>query len=85
MVKAELPYGAAKSTVGERTLAHLNQLFSMFKPLPFDDRSAAANGAIRADLERRGASIGANDFMIAAIAFGEQYRWGPLPVEHTVW
>jgi tRNA(fMet)-specific endonuclease VapC len=42
VVKAELLYGAAKSTVGERTLARLNQFFSIFNSLPFEDRSAAA-------------------------------------------
>jgi tRNA(fMet)-specific endonuclease VapC len=68
VVKAELLYGAAKSTVGERTLARLNQFFSIFNSLPFDDRSAAAYGVIRADLDRRGVPIGPNDLMIAAIA-----------------
>ena len=68
VVKAELLYGAAKSNVGERTLARLDRFFSLFNSLPFDDRSAAAYGAIRADLERRGVPIGPNDLMIAAIA-----------------
>jgi tRNA(fMet)-specific endonuclease VapC len=68
VVKAELLYGAVKSTAGERTLARLDQFFSLFNSLPFDDRSAAAYGAIRADLEARGVPIGPNDLMIAAIA-----------------
>ena len=36
--------------------------------LPFDDRAAAAYGPVRADLERRGVSIGSMDLMIAAHA-----------------
>jgi tRNA(fMet)-specific endonuclease VapC len=68
VVKAELLYGAAKGAVGERTLARLNRFFSLFNSLAFDDRSAAAYGALRADLERRGLLIGPNDLMIAAIA-----------------
>ena len=68
VVKAELLYGAAKSNVGERTLTRLNQFFSAFSSLPFDDRSATAYGAIRADLERRGVPIGPNDLLVAAIA-----------------
>ena len=68
VVKAELLYGAAKSSIGERTFRHLNRFFSLFNSLPFDDRSAAAYGTIRADLEKRGALIGPNDLMIAAIA-----------------
>jgi tRNA(fMet)-specific endonuclease VapC len=68
VVKAELLYGAAKSTANERTFARLNRFFSLFESLPFDDHSAAEYGAIRADLERRGLLIGPNDMMIAAIA-----------------
>lgn len=67
-MKAELMYGAAKSTVSERTFARLNRFFSLFNSLPFDDRSAGAYGTIRADLEQRGVPIGPNDLMIAAIA-----------------
>ncbi len=68
VVKAELLYGAAKSRVSEHTLARLNRFFSVFNSLSFDDRSAVAYGTIRADLEKRGAPIGPNDLMIAAIA-----------------
>lgn len=68
VVKAELLYGATKSNAGERTLGRLNRFFKLFESLPFDDRSAATYGAVRADLERRGLLIGPNDLMIAAIA-----------------
>jgi tRNA(fMet)-specific endonuclease VapC len=68
VVKPELLYGAAKSTIRERTLARLKRFFDAFTSLPFDDRSAEAYGAIRADLERQGTPIGPNDLLIAAIA-----------------
>lgn len=68
VVKAELLYGAAKSNVGERTLMRLKRFFDAFISLPFDDRSAAVYGDIRAKLERQGTPIGPNDLMIAAIA-----------------
>jgi len=68
VVKAELLYGGAKSTLGERSFARLNRFLSLFNSLAFDDRSAAVYGAIRADLERRGTPIGPYDLMIAAIA-----------------
>jgi tRNA(fMet)-specific endonuclease VapC len=68
VVKAELLYGAAKSNLAERTLVRLKIFFDVFTSLPFDDRAAAAYGAIRADLEKRGNPIGPNDLMIAAIA-----------------
>jgi tRNA(fMet)-specific endonuclease VapC len=79
VVKAELVYGAAKSNVGERTTARLNQFCGMFNSLPFDDRSATLYGAIRADLERRGIPIGPNDLMIAAIALAS----GSILVTHN--
>jgi len=46
----------------------LKRFFDAFISLPFDDRSAAVYGDIRAKLERQGTPIGPNDLMIAAIA-----------------
>ena len=40
--------------------------------LPFDDAAMWAYGDLRADLERRGTSIGALDTMIAAHALSQQ-------------
>jgi tRNA(fMet)-specific endonuclease VapC len=68
VVKAELLYGAAKSTIRERTLARLDHFFDVFFSLPFDDRAAEAYGAIRAGLEKQGSPIGPNDLLIAATA-----------------
>jgi tRNA(fMet)-specific endonuclease VapC len=68
VVKAELLYGAYRSTRREDNLRLLATLFPRFKSLPFDDATADTYGRIRADLTDRGTPIGPNDLMIAAIA-----------------
>jgi len=68
VVKAELLYGAYRSTRREDNLRLLTSLFQLFKSLPFDDAAADTYGRIRADLTARGTPIGPNDLMIAAIA-----------------
>lgn len=68
VVKAELLFGARKSQHVSRTLDRLDAFFAPFDSLAFDDDSAAHYGSIRAELEKVGAPIGANDLMIAAIA-----------------
>ena len=68
VVKAELLWGAYRSTRREANLALLEKLFGQFASLPFDDLAADHYGQIRADLTARGTPIGPNDLMIAAIA-----------------
>jgi tRNA(fMet)-specific endonuclease VapC len=51
VVKAELLYGACKSTNPPTVLAKLRRFFTPFVSLPFDDAVAQAYGTIRADLE----------------------------------
>jgi tRNA(fMet)-specific endonuclease VapC len=68
VVKAELLYGARKSRAVSRTLAALQRFFDPLISMPFDDACAEEYGRVRADLERAGTPIGANDLMIAAIA-----------------
>lgn len=68
VVKAELFYGARKSTVVARTIANLQRFFAPLPSVPFDDHAAEHYGAIRADLAQAGKPIGGNDLMIAAIA-----------------
>ncbi|MBL9039521.1 MAG: PIN domain-containing protein [Archangium sp.] len=68
VVKAELLYGARKSTRVEENLRRLDAFFSELGALPFDDRAATHYGLIRAQLERAGTPIGPNDLMVAAIA-----------------
>jgi tRNA(fMet)-specific endonuclease VapC len=68
VVKAELLYGAYRSSRQADNLRLLALLFQQFESLPFDDAAAEAYGHIRADLAAKGTPIGPNDLMIAAIA-----------------
>lgn len=67
-VKAELFYGAARSHDPLRSRQRQLVFLDQFVSLPFDDRAAETYGEIRAGLAARGAPIGANDLLIAAIA-----------------
>ena len=68
VVKAELFFGAMKSTRIPENLALLDELFADFESFSFDDDAARKYGEIRSDLARKGTPIGPNDLMIAAIA-----------------
>ncbi len=68
MVKAELLFGARKSARVEANLMRLEAFFRPFISLPFDEKAAEHYGLIRAQLERSGQKIGANDLVIAATA-----------------
>lgn len=68
VVKAELFYGAYRSSRREVNLHLLQVLFSRLPSLDFDDRAANYYGIVRADLASLGTPIGPNDLMIAAIA-----------------
>jgi tRNA(fMet)-specific endonuclease VapC len=68
VVKAELYYGAYKSTRREANLALLGTLSSEFSSFAFDGEAARIFGEIRADLARKGKPIGPYDLQIAAIA-----------------
>jgi len=72
IVRAELLYGAERSAQTARNVAEVNQFVAPFPSLPFDDHCAAEYGALRAELERQGLRIGANDLFIAAIALANQ-------------
>ena len=67
-VKAELWYGACKSTRMLANQAVLRDFFSQLNSLPFDDEAVEYYGEIRALLARAGTPIGPNDLLIAAIA-----------------
>ena len=66
----ELIYGALKKR--DRSTALLDQIESRLLPnlevLPFDDSAAKRYGAVRANLELRGNTIGDADLRIASIA-----------------
>lgn len=68
VVKAELYYGAMKSSRTVENLALLDDLFQSITSIPFDDPAARKYGEIRSNLARQGTPIGPNDLMIAATA-----------------
>lgn len=68
IVKAELYYGAYKSTQRKSNLALLAHFFSQFVSLPLNDQAAEVYGRIRSHLTTQGTPIGPNDLIIAAIA-----------------
>ena len=80
VVRAELVFGARKSTYVAENLRLVDALFEPFVCLPFDDRAADSYGTLRADLERGGRPIGPNDLLIAATALAHDLTL----VTHTV-
>jgi tRNA(fMet)-specific endonuclease VapC len=68
VVKAELLFGARKSSRVDENLARLTEFFAAMESIPFDDSAAQHYGLLRAQLESIGTPIGANDMMIAATA-----------------
>ena len=67
VVAAELRYGCAKSG-SKRLIKAVEDLLGEIGVLPFDVPADAEYGAIRAELEAAGTSIGSNDLLIAAHA-----------------
>lgn len=72
IVAAELRYGAEKSQHPARNHARLDVLLGEIRCIDFDLAAAAAYGALRAALERRGRPIGAHDMLIAAHAISAE-------------
>ncbi len=68
VVKAELYFGAMKSSRSAENIALLDDFFANFVPFPFDDDAAIKYGEVRSDLAKLGTPIGPNDLMISAIA-----------------
>lgn len=68
VVKAELYYGAYKSSRRDPNLALYELFFSQYISFAFDGNSASIYGQIRSNLEAKGTPIGAYDLQIAAIA-----------------
>jgi tRNA(fMet)-specific endonuclease VapC len=64
----ELEYGVEKSSNSERNRIALIEFLSMVEIHSFDDRAAREYGILRADLERKGKTIGPFDMLIAAHA-----------------
>ena len=68
VVKAELLYGARKSTLVAENLRLLERFFDTIASLPFDDSCAEEYGLLRDELDRAGTPIGPNDLLIASTA-----------------
>jgi tRNA(fMet)-specific endonuclease VapC len=68
VVKAELLYGAQRSSRIAENLRVLDRFFEPFYSLPFDDNCVQTFGRIRTELERTGTPIGPYDLLIAATA-----------------
>jgi tRNA(fMet)-specific endonuclease VapC len=68
VVKAELLYGARRSSRTAENLRLLERFFESIAAVPFDDACATEYGLIRAELDRLGTPIGPNDLLIAATA-----------------
>ncbi len=67
-VYAELLLGAEKSSQRERVLREIELLLEAHAIVEITEDIAAHYARIRADLEKRGIIIGANDLWIAALA-----------------
>jgi tRNA(fMet)-specific endonuclease VapC len=68
VTRAELLYGARRSTKVAENLRLLAAFFAPLVSLPFDDSCAEHYGALRASLAAEGRPIGPNDLLIAATA-----------------
>ena len=65
---AELYYGAEKSQRVTQNLEAVEEFTSLLEVLDYDARASQQYGEIKAELERRGQTIGLNDIHIAAHA-----------------
>lgn len=80
VVKAELFFGAARSTDPATTLQRQKHFLDQFGSLVFDDAAAEIFGGIRAQLQALGTPIGPYDLLIASIAVAN----GVILVTHNV-
>lgn len=95
IVLGELEFGAEKSAQVDKNRARLASLIENIPTAPLDIETSRHYGLIRADLEKKGTPIGANDLWIAAQALalgavlvtdnvGEFSRVAGLEVENWV-
>jgi len=66
LVKAELLYGACRSSRAAEIKVQIQDLLRPYGAIPFDDRAAEHYAEIRTHLEREGTPISPNDLIIAA-------------------
>lgn len=67
-VRAELMTGAIKSRNAVAEVDSTNAVIGSLVSYPFDDPAADGYARSRAGLERQGLKIGANDYIVAAVA-----------------
>ncbi len=65
---AELYYGAEKSSQVDKNIISIQKFLQPLVALQFSEEDALSYGRIRAELEKKGAPIGAMDLLIAAQA-----------------
>ena len=93
VVLGELEHGVEKSQQQQRNRERLTRVVEGLPLIPLDAQTSQRYGVIRAELERRGTPIGANDCWIAAQALslgvvlitdnmGEFSRVKGLPLEN---
>lgn len=68
VVLGELEHGVEKSQHKEKNRTRLTHIVEGMQLTPLDAEASRHYGAIRAELERKGTPIGANDYWIAAQA-----------------
>ena len=68
VVLYELEVGIAKSRAPEKRRAQLNELLTVVRVWPFEDKTAVISAQLRATLEQAGTPIGPLDIMIAGTA-----------------
>ena len=68
ITRAELVFGAWRSSRSRANLAAIDAFLEPYECIPFDRAAADLYGRIRAGLASRGRPIGPNDLLIASIA-----------------
>jgi len=73
IVRAELLHGAEMSREPVKNRKIIGDLLAPLSLISFSGDAAVLYGRIKADLQRRGVVIGANDLLIAASAMAHQH------------
>ncbi len=68
LIRAELLFGAKRSSKSKELTKRIEDLLNPFERLPFDAEAASHYAEIRAFLEKKGTPISPNDLIIAASA-----------------
>jgi tRNA(fMet)-specific endonuclease VapC len=68
IVLYELEVGVAKSTAPKKRLHQLEEFISLVRVIDFTEKEAKTSAGIRANLEKRGKSIGPMDVLIGGTA-----------------